>query len=236
MRVEAEAGSRQKEGPALFAERRRRMIDEQLRKHGISDGRVLQAMGKVPREEFVPTELRAAAYEDGPLRIGFGQTISQPFTVAFMCEALQLKGAEKVLEIGTGSGYSAAVLSLLAESVFTIERVPELAEQSRERLTRLGHHNVKVVTGNGTLGLPAHAPFDAIVVTAGGEALPDDYMKQIAEGGRIVIPLGAYRYDQMMYRFTRLPGEIKVEALGGFAFVPLIGKFGWSESDRDSPL
>jgi protein-L-isoaspartate(D-aspartate) O-methyltransferase len=221
---------------SFFGEQRRRMVDEQLRPRRISDLRVLQAMEKVPREDFVPTEHRAAAYEDCPLPIGYRQTISQPFTVAFMCEALQLQGTEKILEIGTGSGYSAAVLSLLAESVFSIERVPELAEQSRERLARLGYQDVQVVAGDGTLGLPAQAPFDAIVVTAGGEVLPDEYVKQIGEGGRIVIPLGADCYDQIMYRFTRLPNELKVEALGEFAFVPLIGKFGWDESNLGSLL
>jgi len=212
-----------------FAELRRRMIDEQLRDHGITDVRVLEAMGRVPREEFVPRTLQSAAYEDGPLPIGFGQTVSQPFTVAYMCQLLELKGGEKILEIGAGSGYSAAVLSYLAREVFTIERIPELAEQARKHL--ITYKGVHVVTANGTQGLPDHAPFDAIVVTAGAEALPDEYVKELSEGGRIVIPLGTYRFSQTMYRFTRLPGELKVENLGGFAFVPLIGKFGWNESD-----
>ncbi|MBI3862881.1 MAG: protein-L-isoaspartate(D-aspartate) O-methyltransferase [Planctomycetia bacterium] len=210
-----------------FIDLRSQMVEAQLAGHGIADPRVLDAMGRIPREQFVPTEMRDAAYEDGPLPIGFGQTISQPFTVAFMCEALRLNGTEKVLEIGAGSGYSAAVLSLLARSVFTIERVPELAEQARSRLTELGYDNVHVITGDGTLGLSSEAPFDAIVVTAGAETLPDTYVQQLRMGGRIVIPIGEYRYNQEMYRFTRLEGELRVETLGGFAFVPLIGKYGW---------
>lgn len=210
-----------------FTDLRRHMAETQLAGHGIADPRVLDAMRCVPREQFVLPEMRDVAYEDGPLPIGFGQTISQPFTVAFMCEALRLDGTEKVLEIGAGSGYSAAVLSLLAKSVFTIERVPELAEQARSRLVELGYDNVHVITGDGTLGLPAEAPFDAIVVTAGAETLPDTYVQQLRINGRIVIPIGGYRYNQEMYRFTRLEGELRVENLGGFAFVPLIGKYGW---------
>jgi protein-L-isoaspartate(D-aspartate) O-methyltransferase len=214
-----------------FAELRRLMVEEQLREHGITDVRVLDAMGRVPREEFVPDTARDAAYEDGPLPIGYGQTISQPYTVAFMCQALQLDGTEKVLEIGAGSGYGAAVLSLLASSVHTIERVPELGEAARTRLLQLGYDNVRVVTGDGTLGLPAEAPFDGIVVTAGAESLPDAYVRQLRPGGRIVIPIGGYRYNQTMYRFTRRDQELQVENLGGFAFVPLIGRYGWHERD-----
>lgn len=225
--------ARESTAPSIFDELRRRMVDEQLREHGISDERVLEAMGRVPREEFVPADLRDAAYEDGPLPIGSGQTISQPFTVAIMCQALQLGGTEKVLEIGAGSGYSAAILSLLAKSVYTIERVPELAEGARARLDRLGYDNVRVRVGDGTLGLPDEAPFDAIVVTAGAETLPDAYVRQLRPGGRIVIPIGEYRYNQTMYRFTRLDEELRVENLGGFAFVPLIGRYGWHESDTE---
>ena len=179
---------------ARFVKLRRYMVENQLASHGIADSRVLDAMGRVPRELFVLPEMRDTAYEDGPLPIGFGQTISQPYTVAFMCEALRLDGTEKVLEIGAGSGYAAAVLSLLTKSVFTIERVPELAEQARSQLVELGYDNVQVITGDGTLGLPAEAPFDAIVVTAGAETLPDTYIQQLRPGGRIVIPIGEYRY------------------------------------------
>jgi protein-L-isoaspartate(D-aspartate) O-methyltransferase len=212
---------------------RARMIDEQLRQHGISDERTLEAMRRVPREEFVPADLRGAAYADGPLPIGSGQTISQPYTVAFMCQALELSGPEKVLEIGTGSGYGAAVLSLLASSVFTVERVPGLAETARARLAQVAYRNVRVIDGDGTLGLPGEAPFDAIVVTAGAESLPDAYVRQLRPGGRLVIPIGGYRHDQAMYRFTRLEEQLRVENLGRFSFVPLIGRFGWHDRDID---
>jgi protein-L-isoaspartate(D-aspartate) O-methyltransferase len=213
-----------------FDELRRRMVDTQIAGHGIRDERVLDAMRRVPREKFVQLEKRDAAYEDGPLSIGFGQTISQPFTVAFMCQALQLTGTEKVLEIGTGSGYGAAVLSLLAKSVHSIERIPELADQARFRLEELGMDNVAVITGDGTLGLASEAPFDAIVVTAGAESLPDAYVEQVRLNGRIVIPIGGYRHDQQMYRYTRQERELQVERLGGFVFVPLIGKYGWDQN------
>lgn len=208
-----------------FSELRRRMVDDQLRAHGISDLRVLKAMGQVPREEFVPPDLRSAAYDDCPLPIGCEQTISQPFTVAFMAQELQLRGGEKVLEIGAGSGYGAAVLAHLAAEVYSIERIPVLADQARERLAHLKYKNVAIITGDGTRGLPDQAPFDAIVVTAGAEALPHAYVEQLCDGGRIVVPIGGYRDSQIMYRFTRLAGELKVEHLGRFTFVPLIGKF-----------
>jgi protein-L-isoaspartate(D-aspartate) O-methyltransferase len=226
---DTELQDREAAGPS-FANLRRRMVEDQLRGHGITDLRVLEAMGRVPREEFVPPDLRSLAYQDGPLPIGFGQTISQPFTVAYMCQLLEPRGGEKVLEIGTGSGYSAAVLSHLAGEVFTVERIPGLAELARDHL--LAYPNVHVATANGTVGLPEQAPFDGIVVTAGAPALPDEYVKELREGGRIVIPLGIDRFSQTMCRFTRLAGEMKVEELGGFLFVPLIGKVGWSESDR----
>jgi protein-L-isoaspartate(D-aspartate) O-methyltransferase len=212
------------------------MVEDQLRGHGILDERVLRAMSQVPREEFVPPGLQSAAYDDCPLPIGFDQTISQPFTVAYMCEALQLCCNERILEIGAGSGYGAAVLSLLGNRVFTIERIPELAEQACERLARLGYHKVCVVTGDGTVGLPEEAPFDAVVVTAGAEALPDAYVEQLSPGGRIVIPIGRHRHSQTMYRFTRHRGELRVESLGGFTFVPLIGRYGWNGTGREPEI
>lgn len=220
------------ERSSAYARLRQRMVDEQIRDRGITDQRVLDALRAVPREEFVRDDLRDEAYADGPLPIGCLQTISQPFTVAFMCAALQLRGDEKVLEIGAGSGYSAAVLSHLAREVFTIERIPQLAESARRRLARLGYKNVHVVTGDGTLGLPSAAPFDAIVVTAGAHALPPAYVDQLREQGRIVIPIGADRYCQLMQRFTKRPSGLQVESLGDFAFVPLIGEHGWSETDN----
>ena len=217
----------QPEQSRYFDERRHRMVQHQLRNRGIADERVLQAMLAVPREEFVADSVRDYAYDDCPLPIGFGQTISQPYTVAFQCEALRLKGDEHVLEIGTGSGYAAAVLSHLAKEVYTVERIPGLAAQAGKTVKRLGYSNVYIFTANGTLGLPDHGPFNGIVVTAGGAALPKPFLEQLATGGRIVIPLGDYLYGQEMYRFTKLAEELKVENLGCFAFVPLIGRYGW---------
>ncbi len=221
---------------AAFAELRLAMVENQIRARGVEDSRVLAAMNRVPREAFVPARLRVAAYDDMPLPIGFGQTISQPYTVAFMCEALQLRGEEKVLEIGTGSGYAAAVLSLLAREVYTVERIGALAEEASARLTHLGYRNVHVRVADGTLGLADAAPFDAIVVTAGAEELPEAYRRQLADGGRIVIPLGRTPYSQTLCRFTRTGEEIRVENLGGFAFVPLIGAQGWSEDASRAPF
>lgn len=209
------------------------MVERQLVARGISDERVLQAMREVPREEFVPESQRNFAYDDGALPIGQGQTISQPFTVAFMCEALRLEPADSVLEVGTGSGYGAAVLSRIARSVQTVERIPELAQQARERLERMGYANVAVHLANGSLGMKEAALFDAIGVTAGAERLPQAYLDQLAEGGRIVIPLGRTPHNQSMYRFTRHDGELVVDNLGGFMFVPLIGEEGWQPSDLE---
>ena len=210
-----------------FAEKRERMVRTQLVARGIRDRRVLAAMNRVPREEFVPLQLRSEAYEDCPLPIGLGQTISQPYTVAFMADALRLAGSERVLEIGTGSGYAAAVLACLAREVDTVERLPALARQAEDRLVRLGFANAVVHVADGTLGLPSHAPFDAIIVTAGAEELPNPYVEQLADHGRIVIPIGAAPTRQTLFRFTRGGGELNVEELGQYAFVPLIGEHGW---------
>lgn len=216
---------------AWFRELRKQMVQDQVRGRGIADERVLQAMLTVPREEFVAAIQRDYAYDDRPLPIGCGQTISQPYTVAFQCAALQLQEGERVLEIGTGSGYAAAVLSLLAGEVFTLERIPELAARAETTLDRLGYSNVHVFTANGTLGLPAHAPYDAIVVTAGGNELPQPLVEQLAPGGRMVIPLGDV-YSQEMHRFTKLDHQLTRENLGDFAFVPLIGEYGWHNRRR----
>ena len=216
--------------PSLeFAELRQQMIAEQIGSRGIHDPRVLEAMSRVPREEFVPAGLRENAYDDCALPIGLGQTISQPFTVAFMCQADRLQGHETVLEIGTGSGYGAAVLAELAQRVFTMERIAPLAEQARHRLHRLGYDRVTVCTANGTLGLPEESPFDAIIVTAGAEALPQAYVDQLAEGGRLLIPLGSRGACQTMYRMTKQAGHLVVDDLGPFSFVPLIRGQGWPE-------
>jgi protein-L-isoaspartate(D-aspartate) O-methyltransferase len=187
-------------------------------------------MGQVPREEFVPAELVGVAYEDRALPIGQEQTISQPYTVAFMCDALALSGGEKVLEIGTGSGYGAAVLSLLGRDVHTVERIVPLCHAARDCLSRLGYTNVHVHLGDGTLGWPESAPYDAIVVTAGAPKLPAAYSEQLAEGGRIVIPMGAAPWSQHMWRFKKSAGRLRGEDLGAFAFVPLVGQCGWDEA------
>ena len=212
-----------------YSEKRERMIRETLVARGIGDARVLAAMGTVPREEFVPQQFQSEAYGDCPLPIGSGQTVAQPYTVAFMVEALQLKGPERVLEIGTGSGYGAAVLAHLANEVHTVERILLLAQQAQNRLVRLGYRGVHVHAADGTLGLPSCAPFDAIVVTAGAKQLPQAYHTQLAEGGRIVIPIGSNPSSQKLYRFTRQGHQLVKEDLGQFAFVPLIGKHGWPE-------
>jgi protein-L-isoaspartate(D-aspartate) O-methyltransferase len=214
---------------ADFAAAREQMVRQQVERRGISDARVLRAMLSVPREEFVDASERCKAYEDYPLPIGYGQTISQPFTVAFQCEALRLTGEERVLEIGTGSGYCAAVLSHLAKEVVTIERRPELAATAAATLQRLGFNNVHVIAADGTLGLPNAAPFDGILVTAGGSSLPAPYVEQLAPGGRIVIPLGRTQSGQSMFRYTKLADELRSEDLGSFSFVPLIGRYGWDE-------
>ena len=215
------------------AERRRRMVHDQMLSRGIHDARVLAAMAEVPRERFVPAGLQREAYDDCPLPIGFGQTISQPFTVAFMLEALALEGWETVLEIGTGSGYAAAALSHLARRVHTVERIPELAHLATCRLDELGYANVHVHLADGTCGLPNHAPFDAIAVTAAAADLPGPYRDQLAEGGRIVIPIGE-PMRQTLVRFTRNGQQLSRTDLGAFAFVPLIGEHGWHvEKDAD---
>jgi len=201
---------------------RHNMVEHQLQRRGIHDARVLEAMEWVPREEFVPPELVDQAYDDRALPIALEQTISQPYTVAFMCQAAFLKASDKVLEIGTGSGYGAAVLSLLAQEVHTIERIDELYQSARDRLARLGYRNVHVHLNDGTLGLPQEAPFDAIICTAGAEALPEVYQEQLADGGRLVIPIGPPAHQQMI-RLIRRGDEWERDSLGSFGFVPLVG-------------
>jgi len=195
----------------------------------IHDERVLAAFAKAPRERFVSPELQPYAYEDRALPISHGQTISQPLMVALMTQALQLTGDEKVLEIGTGSGYQAAILSLLARQVVTVERIPQLTETARQRLLALGYHNVRVEQAGEALGWPQEAPYDAIVVTAGAPDVPRSLVDQLAEGGRMVAPIGERRLQQLV-RVTKAPHGVTMEQLGECRFVPLIApKEGWPE-------
>ncbi|MFQ5538496.1 MAG: protein-L-isoaspartate(D-aspartate) O-methyltransferase [Gemmatimonadota bacterium] len=219
-----------------FARLREAMVEQQLVARGISDPRVLQAMGKVRREGYVPSYLGEFAYQDSPLPIEEEQTISQPYIVAYMIEALELKGGEKVLEIGTGSGYAAAVLAEIAGEVYTIERHEGLAKQAAERLRRDGYTHVHVRHGDGTLGWPEAAPFDAIVVAAGGPEVPRSLQEQLAVGGRMVIPVGDAAGVQRLVRIRRTgPDAYEEEDLGGVRFVPLIGEEGWREPEEPRP-
>ena len=213
------------------AERRReRMVERDIAGRGVVDARVLAAMRAVPREAFVPEPWRDQAFDDRPLPIGAGQTLSQPYIVALMVEALQLRGAERVLEIGTGSGYAAAVLSRLAAQVDTVERIAELADRASRQLADLGITNVRVHCADGTLGWPDAAPYDAIVVAAGGPTVPPALQDQLASGGRLVMPVGAGRGWQDLLRMTRVgPDEYRTESLCEVAFVPLVGAQGWGE-------
>jgi protein-L-isoaspartate(D-aspartate) O-methyltransferase len=197
------------------------MVDSQLRARGISDSRVLDAMLRVPRHQFVPEAQRAGAYEDHPLPIGDGQTISQPYVVALMLESLHLTATDKVLEVGTGSGYVTSLLAELAAKVFSIERHPALADRARDALAALGYANIEVFTGDGTLGLPAHAPFDAILVSAAAPAVPSALLTQLREGGRMIIPVG-YSDDQQLHFIRMINGEPVVQRRELVRFVPLI--------------
>jgi len=212
-----------------FVISRRRMVEEQVRGRGVTDPRVIEAMLKVPRHLFVPEALSSQAYNDFPLPIGERQTISQPYMVGVMSEALQLRGDEKVLEIGTGSGYQAAVLALLARQVFSLERIPELARQARRTLDNCGFARVNIRVTDGTYGWENEAPFDGIVVTAGAPAVPRPYLEQLTIGGRLVIPVGD-RISQILVRVTRRgEQDFREERLFGCRFVPLVGNHGWRE-------
>jgi protein-L-isoaspartate(D-aspartate) O-methyltransferase len=218
---------------ADFDEARRRMVQHQLAARGISDPLVLAAMGKVPRERFVPARRAGLAYRDGPLPIGEGQTISQPYIVALMTQVARLTRTDRVLEIGTGSGYSAAVLAEIVAEVYTVERLAGLAEGARQRLAALGYANVHVLVGDGTLGWPEHAPYDAIIATAGGPRPPRALLDQLAIGGRLVIPVGPDQYEQTLVRIVRAAADdYRREALEPVAFVPLIGTQGWPGDGR----
>jgi len=209
-----------------FAAARARLIEHLGTE--IKDERVLAAMARIPRERFVPPEERQLAYEDRPLPIGLDQTISQPFIVALMTQELGLTGSEKVLEIGAGSGYQAAILAELARTVITVERLPTLAETARKVLNSLGYTNITVHLAKETLGWPEEAPYDAIVASAAAPRVPLDLLAQLAIGGRIVIPVGS-RYMQELYKITRRRKKNTIQNLGGCRFVSLIGKGAWEE-------
>ncbi len=206
------------------------MVAEQIEARGVHDERVLDVMRCVPRWEFVPPELRRSATEDRPLPIGGGQTISQPYIVALMTELLHLQGRETVLEVGTGSGYQAAILSLLAGSVHTLEYLPELATLARERLSKLGYLNVQVHQADGSLGLADFAPFDGILVTAACPTPPPILLEQLADGGRLVLPVGGH-WGQMLQRWEKRGEHIDHEDILPVAFVPLRGAHGWNEAE-----
>jgi protein-L-isoaspartate(D-aspartate) O-methyltransferase len=217
-----------------FAKQRRIMVEDHIAARGVRSPLVLEAMGTVPREEFLPGHLREFAYDDTPLPIGEGQTISQPYIVAFMVEALALEGGEKVLEIGAGSGYAAAILSRIAGEVYTVERIGELAAKASERLSDLGYRNVHVLHADGTQGWPEHAPYDAIVVAAGGPQIPRALKAQLKVGGRLVIPVGSDPRGQELVRVTRISEDnYKTEDIADVRFVPLVGKEGWAAPEAD---
>lgn len=216
----------------LYLREAKQLLLDTLSRKGIKNKRVLKAMRAVPREAFVSPDLAEVAYEDRPLPIGDGQTISQPYIVALMTEAMQPKPGDTMLEIGSGSGYAAAVLSRIVKKVYTVERNPALAKLAREHLASLGYDNVAVLCGDGTLGWPEHAPFDAIVVTAGGPRVPASLVRQLAVGGRLIIPVGSDVHMQKLMRITRVgEDDTETENLGAVRFVPLIGEEGWRDTE-----
>lgn len=218
------------ESQDAYAAERERMVRQQLANRGIRDPRVLDAMRQVPRHRFVPREELAYAYADGPLPIGSGQTISQPYIVALMTQMLALQGGETVLEVGTGSGYQAAVLAQLVRQVYTVERHASLAENARQVLQELGIGNVEVLLGDGSCGLAAHAPYQAILVTAAAPEVPRPLLDQLADGGRLVLPVGG-RGSQLLVRWEREGEKFHEESGIPVAFVPLRGEYGW-QSER----
>jgi len=209
--------------PSIYSTLRQRMVDSQLRARGISDQRVLDAMARVPRHDFAPERFRDQAYEDHPLPIGEGQTISQPYIVAIMLEALAISPQDKVLEVGTGSGYLTAVLAELAKEVVSIERHAALADAARDLLARMGCQNVRVITGDGTRGLPESAPFDAIIVSAAAPELPQALVDQVAEGGRLIIPVG-WHDSQQLQLIEKQNGQLRTTLRELCRFVPLVSE------------
>lgn len=215
--------------PFDAAAARARMVERQLRRRGIPDERVLAAMARVPREQFVPESVRPYAYADDALPIGQGQTISQPFVVATICSLLALDGSERALDVGTGSGYQAAVLAELAAEVVTIERIPELADTARAALAAAGYENVEVHVGDGSLGVPERAPFDAIAVAAATPTVPQALYEQLAEGGRIVVPRGTRDGQELVLVVRTADGRVE-RAVLPVRFVPLLGDEGFGEN------
>jgi len=215
----------------IYINERREMVEGQLKRRGIRDPLILKAMAHVPRHKFVPAESESRAYYDGPLQIGCSQTISQPYMVAVMTEALMLKGGEKVLEIGTGSGYQAAVLAEICGEVYSVERHALLADNADKTLKKLDYKNIHISVSDGTLGLPDKGPFNGIIVTAGAPHVPEELKMQLAEGGRLVIPVGG-RMMQSLLRITRRGNKYDQDNLLSCVFVPLIGKEGWKEDGR----
>ncbi len=214
-----------------YTDERLNMVDSQLVRRGIKDKRVLDAMSKVPRHLFVPPEVTSVAYTDQPLSIGESQTISQPYMVALMSECLELRGGEKILEMGTGSGYQTAILAELGFSVYTIERIITLSVRAQRTLKHLGYENIKFNVGDGTLGWPENAPYDGIMVTAGAPKISQVLIDQLSEGGRIVLPVGN-SFSQELVVVSKINGKIKTKNICGCMFVPLIGKHGWNKEKK----
>ena len=213
-----------------YAAEREAMVERQIESRGITDPKILEAFRAVPREAFISEEYADLAYGDHPLPIEAGQTISQPYIVALMIKAAEIKPGDKVLEVGAGSGYAAAVISRIAGKVVAIERQRELVKIAQQRIARLGYDNVKIDEGDGTRGCPEEAPFDAILAAASGSHLPPQWVEQLAEGGRIVMPVGDPGWIQKLVKVTKGPGgNLITEDLGGVRFVPLIGEEGWSD-------
>ena len=207
-------------------------LEKELRKEGVSNPEVLNAMSTVPRDLFVPPEHHHHAWQNIPLPIGEGQTISQPLVVGLMTQALGLQGTEKVLEIGTGSGYQCAILAVLSRKVISVERLETLATQARARLVQLGYTNAEVVVGDGTQGYPEEAPFDAVIVTAATPRVPKPLLDQLAEGGRLIAPVGSHTSKELLL-YTKQGGGFTTRRLGAVRFVPLIGESGWKEREAD---
>jgi protein-L-isoaspartate(D-aspartate) O-methyltransferase len=206
-----------------YADLRLAMVSQQIEARGVKDANVLQVMRSVPRHRFVPADKIAAAYEDHPLPIGYGQTISQPYIVALMTEALKIKPGDRVLEIGTGSGYQAAILAELGAEVYSVEILPELAQQAAERLRSLGYDNLQVRNADGYLGWQEHAPYDAIIVTAAPDHLPQPLVSQLGDGGRMIVPIGPQGAVQTLWLFEKSGGDLQASNLGEVLFVPLTG-------------